>query len=628
VSEAPTAVAGRRRCRAVLVVASVCVLAPLCLPAAASAAAATYTVVQCAPLNRAADDVAVSGGRAYYARNACGVSGTNAVRIDSISRAPYGAAGKARWSTGTQWLGIVAVDVSAKLRRHDGHTSKLWIADGRQRQVAGVASGKSRPAGYRHRRWRTRGPGQRQFVASLTCGRRHGCRRSDLAHTWLRNLRLEVADYARPVLAASGSLLAGGWKRGTQDLATGGSDAGSGLRRIAGTVDGTGLVGRTARCAVIPGSPFAKTFEPCPAALPTSFLPVNTAAPPLHDGRDHVSVCALDFAGNRTCQERTVAIDNTAPTLAFANAQERNDPELIKALAKDATSGVARGRIYYRAVGSSAWEPLLTDVKRGALEARVDSTAPPPGQYEFLAQASDVAGNSTRTTMRQDGQPMVLTFPLKSGVRLTGHLAGGGGHRKTIAYGRRSRVGGRLTDRGGHPIGGQEVTVVEHFGSGALIARRVRTVRTDRRGRWRERLPAGPSRQISASYAGSPRYIPAEAAVGRLLVKTKVGLRLSRHRVRAGRRVTFRGRVRHFAARVPDAGKLVELQVKTGHSWTTVRHAFHTRANGGFRLHYRFGRFYTRRVRFRFRLEVPREPAWPYKLPARSKTRKLLVKPR
>ena len=431
-----------------------------------------------------------------------------------------------------------------------------------------------------------------------------------------------------PCLAASGSLLAGGWKRGTQDLATGGSDAGSGLRRIVVMVDGTALLARRASCAAIPGSPFARTFDPCPTALPTSFLPLNTAAPPLHDGRDHVSVCALDFAGNRTCVDRTVAIDNTPPTLGFANARDRSDPELIRAPADDATSGVARGRIYYRAVGASAWEPLATQLKRGALEARVDSTAPPPGRYEFLAQASDLAGNSAWTALRRDGQPLVLTFPLKSGVRLAGHLAGGGGHRKTIAYRRRSRVGGRLTDRGGHPLRGAEVTVVERFGSGALIARRVRTVRTDGRGRWQERLPAGPSRRITASYGGSPRYIGARAAVGRLLVKTKVGLRLSRRRVRAGRRVTFRGRVRHYAARVPDGGKLVELQVRTGHSWTTVRHAFHTRANGGFRLRYRFGRFYTRNVRFRFRLEVPREPAWPYKLPARSKTRKLLVKAR
>jgi hypothetical protein len=172
------------------------------------------------------------------------------------------------------------------------------------------------------------------------------------------------------------------------------------------------------------------------------------------------------------------------------------------------------------------------------------------------------------------------------------------------------------------------VTVTEYFGDGALSDRRIRTVRTDAQGHWKERLPGGPSRGIVASYAGTRRYLPDGARVGRLQVKTKATLRLSRRKVVEGRRVAFKGRVGHLAARIPSGGKLVELEVKDGRDWQTVRHPFYTRPDGRYRLHYRFARFYTRNVRYRFRVRVLREHDWPYKAPASSRVRQLLVKAR
>ena len=86
--------------------------------------------------------------------------------------------------------------------------------------------------------------------------------------------------------------------------------------------------------------------------------------------------------------------------------------------------------------------------------------------------------------------------------------------------------------------------------------------------------------------------------------------------------------MRHYAARIPDGGKLAELQVRAAHGWNTVRHAFYTNANGRYRLRYRFGRFYNSNVRYRFRLRALREEGWPYKAPARSKSRRLVVEAR
>jgi len=68
--------------------------------------------------------------------------------------------------------------------------------------------------------------------------------------------------------------------------------------------------------------------------------------------------------------------------------------------------------------------------------------------------------------------------------------------------------------------------------------------------------------------------------------------------------------------------------VKDGSRWHTVRHPFYTRYNGRYHLGYRFGRFYTSDVAYRFRVRVLRERDWPYKTPVSSGVRKLVVKAR
>jgi hypothetical protein len=172
------------------------------------------------------------------------------------------------------------------------------------------------------------------------------------------------------------------------------------------------------------------------------------------------------------------------------------------------------------------------------------------------------------------------------------------------------------------------VTVVEQFADGALISRRVRRVETDSDGLWGQRLPAGPSRTVTARFDGSPRYLSDREAAGKLMVRTKTTFRLSRTHVPEGRRVVFRGRVANRAARIPAGGKLIELQVRDGSRWETVRQTFYTRANGRFKLRYRFGGFYTSDVSYRFRIKVLRERGWPYKAPVKSRSRKLVVKAR
>lgn len=616
----------RRITRNVLAAASLAVA--LLAPSLAWGAGGTYEVVQCDPLNRGVAGLEMQDAPAYAVKQMCDdPKADHAIKVSNTRFARYGRLGSVRWSTGSPVLRIVGVDTQAWLRRDNGHAPRLFMADGEGHEVARVAAGTNKPTDFRNYSWRSSTLRPQQFVARLRCEGHDGCRQSKIAKAWLRNVHFRVADYADPALQTfNGNLLRPGWIRGSQSVFARGSDMGSGIQRIALMVNRSLVLVEPGACNGVLGASLSVGFRPCQAQRDLGDE-VATAAPPFHDGRNEIAACAIDFALNGECVERTVRVDNSAPTISFANTQKPNDPELIRAPAADSTSGIRAGRIYYRPVGASTWRSLDTVIRPSELRARIDSTVDPPGSYEFLAVARDAAGNTTRSTEHADGRPMVLTFPLKAGIRLSGHLAGGTS-RQTIEYGRPSTVAGVLTNAAGQPLSNEEVTITEYFGEGALIDRRIRTVTTDTQGHWRERLPSGPSRNIRASYSGTRRYLSGAAKVGSLRVRTKATLRLSRRKVSEGHRVAFKGRVSHLAARIPTGGKLVELEVKNGKSWQTVRHPFYTRPNGRYKLHYRFARFYTSNVHYRFRIRVLREHAWPYKAPSSSRVRKLVVRAR
>ena len=97
-----------------------------------------------------------------------------------------------------------------------------WPIGAKTRSRASPAGARG-PTGYRHYSWRTRGHGSRQFIASLSCQSTGGCPQSDLAKTWVRNVRLEVADYSDPgSCGLDGTLLEAGWLRGLQGLCASG----------------------------------------------------------------------------------------------------------------------------------------------------------------------------------------------------------------------------------------------------------------------------------------------------------------------------------------------------------------------------------------------------------------------
>ncbi len=613
------------------------------LIAAAEAHGGTYTVRQChnsAPQNHlheaSAERLPNPGPYAVSAAaNVCGKASEDfALKVSVTGTALHGQYGRLRFAAppGTR---IVGVKVDAKLRRDDGHKARLIMADAAGVPQVKFANGIGEATAFRTYLWSATGgkEGHEQLIATLICDKPGGnCPgEGNRAKTFIRDVVLTLSDDAVPTVALAGELVDGGWIRADSRLVIDADDKEGGLTRIIAVVNGVGFVTPPPlECALVAGTSDATRLAPCPSSQRSAQV-VDTRSSPFADGANSLVACAFDFGErpNIGCAQSTIKVDNTAPELGFSPAQDPDDPELIRAPATDATSGLDpdSATISYRRVGEADWLALPTSLADGELRARVNSEAVAAGQYEFRAAVDDLAGNESVTTDRADGEPMRLRFPLKEPVELRAEL-GNGGDDQVVGYRKEGEVRGRLLDSAGRPIGGETVAFTQRFAPGSLIDTRSGKAVTNANGRYRALLPGGPSRDIDVTYGGSRRYSGDREAGLDFDVRGKAKLRVSKRRITAGNRVAFRGRVKHHFARIPRGGKLVEVQVKNGRSWTTLQEATGTDSRGAIVVIHRFRGFYTRPVTFVFRLKATRENGWPYRGAATSKRRRVTVLPR
>ncbi|MBS1862038.1 MAG: hypothetical protein JSS68_10040 [Actinobacteria bacterium] len=358
-------------------------------------------------------------------------------------------------------------------------------------------------------------------------------------------------------------------------------------------------------------------------------------------GRDAVGNSgdgSLPFAHPGTA---TVRIDESGPDVRLA-APDPTDPERIEATVADPLSGPDpdRGLIEFRRVGSSSrFQPLPTESHRGRLVARWPSDDFARGAYEFRATGYDAVGNATTSSLGAGGGRLVLQNPVKREVR----LAFGFGaaslvfqrctradgsrtcHREVVRpFARRPAartlpcchgavVGGRLVDAAGEPLAGETVEVVEDFESGARNAERRTELTTDVDGRFSTRLVPGPSRAVTAKFAGTRRLTRVGGRQLRLRVRAAVHLRVSTARVAVGGApVVFSGRIDHPEAPIPAVGLPVQLEFRLpGMPWTEFR-TVQSDALGRFRYPYSFSDDDSDGVRFLFRAAVPATGGWPF----------------
>jgi hypothetical protein len=355
------------------------------------------------------------------------------------------------------------------------------------------------------------------------------------------------------------------------------------------------------------------------------------------DGHHTLTYRAFDAAGNASVQkEIAFKIDKTDPVGSF-RALDPADPRELRVDVMDATSGVAGGWIEYRKAGESDFRRLETRRSDGVLAARLDDRSLPAGRYEVRAVVTDVAGNEAVIGSWADGAPAVLGLPLRLSASLSamGDVTAkrcakaakgrrGKGKRgkarprskcrreavsKTtleLAHGKRAASSGRLTTGQGVAIAGAPIVVEAQARTGGAFVH-LGATRTDAQGRFRFKIPSGPSRTVRYRYDGTNTVKPAD---GRLTTKVRAAARLkvSRRRLLNGQAVRFTGRL--LGKPIPAGGKLVALQARVGRGWRTFATP-RANAKGVFKHRYRFTAT-TGLRRYAFRAVVAREAAYPY----------------
>jgi hypothetical protein len=429
-------------------------------------------------------------------------------------------------------------------------------------------------------------------------------------------LRVDTTD---PVTRLSG--LEAGWTNRGVRLVASATDSASGM--------GRGGEGRPFTAIRIDGGQ--------PAVAPGGSVSTSVIAEGVH----RISYYARDAAGNiddgghingianHEPRTATVRIDRTPPSLAFANSQDPFDPELLRVRIGDPLAGPdpARGQIGIRLAGSGDRFAQLAPAPapNGELRVRWNSDAYPAGNYEFRAIGYDAAGNRTITTRSRNGEPMILSNPLKSttSLRVGFHRQG---VRRTVPYGHSVLLSGRLTAGRGAPLRDREVKLVERFAGGARPSTRISTLTTGPGGQFSIRTTTGPSRTISTTFGGTPTLSRASAPTLALRVRSRVQLRVSASVARVGGPpLVFRGRLVAPAKTIPPSGRPVQLQFRLpGLPWAEFR-TVQTDAEGRFRYGYRFSDDDSRGVRFQFRAFAAAHENWPYE-PAGS--RPILVRGR
>ena len=371
--------------------------------------------------------------------------------------------------------------------------------------------------------------------------------------------------------------------------------------------------------------------------LNVASIPNRTVPGP---GTYEVRVWLRDEAGNdapASAVTLPLRFDNVAPGVAFPpTAEPQAGPDLpatVRAEIADAHSGAAAGEIHFRRLGSERWVELPTKFAPGTEDGggRLVAQIPNdlgPGTYAFRADARDAAGNSASSTRRTDGTEMALrkvaaaapraaravAAAPRAKTRIFARLRWGkrAGTSITVPFGRAAKLSGRLLNADGAGLRGRRVRIVSRPSRGALARRRTKVVRTGPHGGFRTKLPHGPSRRITVSFAGESGLDGSRRPGLALRVRGGVILRVTPTALRTGQVVHFLGRVRTRGAPLPRRGKLVAVQYyeEAARRWRPIQFA-RTDHIGRFRARHRF-RYISGTARIRLRAMAVAEERWPY----------------
>jgi len=153
--------------------------------------------------------------------------------------------------------------------------------------------------------------GWTSFSTILQCGAT--CNQGGFIY--VRDLEFTMLDAGTPTIASlGGDLVAGGERRGIENLVIDAADGGSGITEASIRVNGAeiGTRPQNSGCEAIVNGSYGR-MRPCSNAH--FEIPVNTENPPWQLGANRLDVCAYDLttsgAPNSGCVTRTVVVENS-----------------------------------------------------------------------------------------------------------------------------------------------------------------------------------------------------------------------------------------------------------------------------------------------------------------------------
>jgi len=283
----------------------------LALLASSSPAASggIYKAIQCFErLGAGRSDASFQASSERYRSSAsCASRGLGVTHLPRRARTRSGHFGA--WTlTAPGGTDIIRAAASVMAARDGAHVPQIHVGlDG------GARDPLARVEGSRHTvDWA--GSGGRYFSGRLACSNRRGCGGGRDAFIYMRRIAFTLRDVTAPRIQLGGTLLEPGSRRGDQVLEVNALDSGSGVRSISIEVNGAPIQARVLECHLNNG--VAIRLRPCPSATTPQFEIATTAAD-FRQGPNQIQVCASDFApqatANRTCETRTVRIDNECP---------------------------------------------------------------------------------------------------------------------------------------------------------------------------------------------------------------------------------------------------------------------------------------------------------------------------
>jgi len=649
-------------CLSRLVPALAAVLVPICLVAAAPAAAGGYTVRQCdyASGNGHHDFTWRWAGNPtidQYAGSGCGEFGLAARNSGGGTQRTYPSGAYGGWfayapegTVFTSFSGAFGVlsgccvngmaTYAEATQQPDGQGGRAYLFQGNLgNETWGAPSGVGGPVG---RTWSATASGfdAKRVGFHMACGPGFSCSQGIYGDLRLRGRSFDftLRDDAPPTVGEpTGTLVTGGWVRGERSLSFPAHDHGGGLARVE-AVFGVGVAHRSpSSCTEVAGR-YAR-LQPCPAARAAEWA-VDTARLP--DGGHGLDLAATDAGGGQTLRNVAVYVDNGAPA----------PPDPVAVVGGEgwrATNGYelawSRPGGQHAPIVRAHWRACPADGRPGncvggSSDARgVDVSGaialPAPGEWDAAVWLEDSAGNGDPT--RASRERRLRYDPDPPSLKLVPRDAAAPG-----------RVSATTSDLSGVVAGGIEL---RRQGSGAWTD--LAATRSD------ERLVAelGPARlaeggvyelraravdaagNVAVAHSTLELQVPVPAWVGtpgpapifhgagwrprsdrprprsRGSARVTMTARVRRPRVRdvrrlvtaGGRPVQFRGRI---GRPVPRGGKLLEVQAHFRGRWRTIS-TTRARRNGRWRFRYTFRTSRWPAV-YRLRARVPVEAGYPF----------------